>query len=115
MKRNCKDCLYSNFNEDGSVDCDKKLLSDGMMIHIEVDNVELPCPAHSSVLIHEIRYMHNNKYIYDDGSGQYCEVCRRKVNLDEIDQYEYIDIHDETGKVIGDKMICKICKGKGRR
>lgn len=112
MRRTCKDCLYANELEDGRVFCDKRVL-EGVDIYIEEDRVGFPCPAHSSKNIEEFRCMRNNEYIHED--GEHCEICRRKVDIDDISQYRYIDIQDEDGNIIGDKIQCRICKEKGRR
>ena len=114
-KYNCTNCLYSNEMENGEVMCDKKLLSEDKEIYIQIDKIKLPCPAHSSKYIEEIRYMRNNTWLHESEEGEYCEVCRRKVDLEDISQYGYIEIQDEEGNVAGEKMQCRICRGKGRR
>ena len=112
---NCTNCLYSNEMENGVIMCDKKLLYEGKEIYIAVNKAKLPCPAHSNRYIEETRYMRNNMWLHESEEGEYCEVCRRKVDLEDISQYGYIEIQNEEGKVIGEKMQCRICRGKGRR
>lgn len=111
---NCLNCLYSNEIEGRKVMCDKRLLSEYKEVFIEANKTELPCPAHSSKYIEETRYMRNNKWLHESEDGEYCGVCRRKVNLDDISLYNYIKIQNEDGKEV-EKMQCRICKGKGRR
>lgn len=112
---NCGSCLYSNFNNDGSAMCDKKIFMTGKLLHIDKNKVELPCPSHSSKYIEEIRYMRSNKWLHESEEGEYCEVCRRWVDLDDISQYGYIEVQDDKGNPTGKKMQCKICREKGRR
>lgn len=112
---NCKSCLYSNDLENGQVLCDKVILLYGKEVYVESDKVDLPCPSHSSKYIEEIRYMRNNKWLHESEEGEYCEVCRRWVDLDDISQYNFIEVQDKNGKVTGEKMQCKICGEKGRR
>lgn len=110
---NCENCLYSNFMEDGSVMCDKRLLSENKEVYVQVDKIKLECPAHSSKLIEETKYLRNNKWLHEAEEGNYCEVCRREVDLKDITQYGYIEVQDEKGDVIGEKMQCRICRGEG--
>ena len=109
----CRDCLYANFNEDGGVDCDKRVLLSGKMCEIEKENVDKPCPAHSSKSIENWRYVEGCKSLKD--CSDICEVCGRLVRLSDITQYGFIEVQDENGKVVGEKMQCKICRHKGRR
>ena len=115
MKYNCQDCFYSNFLKDGRVMCDKRLLSEDKKIYIEADKTELPCPAHSHKFIEETRYMYNNKWRHESDTELYCDICRRELNEDEIDQYSYIDVKDKKGEVVDEKLQCRICREKGRR
>lgn len=114
MDYTCRDCLYANFNEDGSVLCDKTVLITGELYYLEKDKVDLPCVAHSSKYIEEIRYMRNNQWLHDSEEGEYCQVCRRKINLEDISHYGFIPVQNESGKTTGEKMQCKICRSKGR-
>jgi len=93
---NCKTCLYSNFNEDMSVECDKKQVLTGKLIHIDAEDVEKNCVAHSSNRIEEWRYDRQNKFI--DEAEDACS-CGRMVNLEDEGSY----------KVIGSNLYCKIC------
>lgn len=113
MDYTCRDCLYANFNDGGSVDCDRKVLLTGRMCEIEEENVDKPCPAHSSRDIENWRYVENAKYLHQCDDS--CSICRRLVNLNDISQYGYIEVYDESGDAIGEKMQCKICRHKGRR
>ncbi len=113
MSYTCRDCLYANFNEDGSVFCDRKVLLTGRMCEIEEENVDKPCPVHSSRDIENWRYVENARYLHQCDDS--CGVCRRLVNLNDDSQYKYIEIKNENGKVAGEKMQCKICRHKGRR
>lgn len=109
----CKSCLYANELEDKRVFCDKVVLLYGKEAYIDADKVNLPCPSHSNRFIPETRCYFNN----DDmrNAEDSCEVCGRRVDLDDISQYGYIEVQDEEGKVVGEKMQCKICREKGRR
>lgn len=110
---NCKTCLYANFNNDGSAMCDKRLLSDDIEFYVPANKVELPCPCHSNRPILETRYMRDNTYIHECEEGNYCDICRRKVNLDNESQYEYIVEVDDEGNIII-KLCCRICREKKR-
>ena len=110
---NCNNCLYANGNEDGSVMCDKVLLLYGKEIYVESSKVDLPCPSHSSRYIEETRYMWNNDDVRDAEDS--CEVCGRRVDMNDETQYNFIEVQDEKGKVVGEKIQCKICRHKGRR
>lgn len=110
---NCKTCLYSNFLENGDVMCDKVILLYGKEVHVPTDNVDKPCPSHSSRFIEETRYYFNNKDMRNSENS--CEVCGRLVDLNDISQYGYIEVQDEKGNVNGEKLQCRICRGKGRR
>lgn len=113
MEYNCKSCLYSNFLEDGRVFCDKVILLYGKEVYVEDDKIDLPCPSHSNRFIEETRCYFNNKDVRDAEDS--CGVCGRLVDLDDISQYGYIEVQDEEGKFIGEKLQCKICREKGRR
>lgn len=110
---NCKSCLYSNDLDGGEVLCDKVILLYGKEVYVESDKVDLPCPSHSNRFIEETRYMWNNKDVRVAEDS--CEVCGRRVNLDDISQYGYIEVQDDKGSPAGEKMQCKICREKGRR
>ena len=112
MDYTCKDCLYANFNEDGSVDCDRKVLLTGRMCEIEEENVDKPCPAHSSRDVENWRYVENAKYLHQCDDS--CGICRRLVNLNDISQYGYVAVKDKDGKVVNLQMACRICIDKGR-
>ena len=111
---NCMNCFYANLNEELSVDCDKKFLLTGKMYHVKNEDVQKPCPAHSHILTEESRYMRNNKWLHESEEGDYCQVCRRQVDLDDITQYNYIETQDDECNVNGEILQCRICKGKGR-
>lgn len=113
MEYTCKDCFYANFNKDDSVSCDKKVLLTGKMCEIEKEKVDKSCPSHSEQPIENWRYVENRKVLSDCDDS--CEICNRLVNLNDISQYGYIEVQDKNGKIIGERMQCKICRHKGRR
>lgn len=112
---NCGNCLYANANDDGSVICDKKVFMTGQLFSVGENEAKLSCPSHSSKYIEEIRYMRNNKWLHESEEGEYCEVCRRWVDMGDETQYNFIEIQDENGKATGEKKQCKVCREKGRR
>jgi len=90
--------------------CDKKLLTDDLEIYIPPDKVDLSCPAHSNRPIKETGYMRKNKYVHEN--GECCDICRRKINLKDKNQYEILTKEDDEGVTI--TLRCRICKEKGR-
>lgn len=112
---NCVNCLYANNNEDGSILCNKKIFMTGELFHVTSTKINLPYPSHSSKYIEEIRYMRNNKWLHESEEGEYCEVCRRWVDMGDETQYNFIEVQDEKGSSAGEKLQCRICRGKGRR
>lgn len=116
---NCKTCLFANINKDGSVDCDKRVLLTGEMINIEAENVDKPCPAHSSRFIPETRYGFDNQDMRKAEDA--CEVCGRILDMSSKDTYDYVTeeftASDDDGNEEVKKEIvqeCKICIDKGR-
>lgn len=105
--KNCNTCLYSNFNKDGSVICDKVLLIYGKEVYVEKDKVGLNCPSHSDYPIKETRYMRDNDTLQD--AEEACGICGRLINLQDDSQYEYIAY---DGSLV---TQCRICKEKKRR
>lgn len=110
-KCNCYTCLYKDkINSDGSIDCDKKVLLTGKIVHIETDKVDKSCPCHSIRFIEETRYYLNNKdmrYSYNS-----CSICGRLY--DDMDENNY---EEETWEIDGKTINirrCRICIDKGR-
>ena len=97
---NCKTCLYAN--ENCGVDCDKRLLLDGKMVHIEPDKVELDCPSHSDYKVEETRYDRPWTYLHE--ADDVCSICGRPLRMSDENTYESI----------GHVIRCSICKEKGR-
>lgn len=111
---NCVNCLYSDFLENGEVFCDKVILLYNKKIYVDASKVNLSCPSHSNRYIEDWRY--TSEGVQDLRKAEdACEICGRLVDLDDESQYGYIEVQDEEGKVIGEKMQCKICREKGRR
>lgn len=113
MNYSCRSCLYSNFNEDGSVVCDKNLLIYGKLSRRDIELVDKDCIVHSDRKIENWRYVESGKYL--SGCHDSCDVCGRLVELNDISQYGYIEVYDKNGDITGEKMQCKICRNKGRR
>lgn len=110
-KYNCHTCLYKDkVYNDGSIDCDKKALLTGEIVHITADKVHLPCPCHSGRFIEETRYYLNNRDMRNSYNS--CSVCGRLY--DDTDENNYVN---ETWEIDGKvKYIqrCRICIEKGR-
>lgn len=113
MEYTCKDCMYANALPSGDVDCDKKILLNGKIHKVAKSKVDKPCPSHSDKPIENWRYVESRRILRDCDDS--CEVCGRLVDLNDISQYKYIEIQNENGDTVGEKMQCKICGHKGRR
>ncbi len=111
---NCKNCLYANELSDGRVFCDKVLLMYGKEVYIDADKTEKPCPAHSNKFIEDWRYTAIGVQDIRKADDA-CGVCGRLINLNDISQYGYIEVQDEKGTVVDEKLQCRICREKGRR
>lgn len=115
MKYSCVDCMYSNFNEDGAVVCDKKSLLNGRTIAVDKDKVDKKCTAHSSYYIEDWRYGANLHNIADADDA--CEVCGRLLDMFDEDSYEYVEeefLDDNKDEQTREVRKCKICIDKGR-
>lgn len=112
---NCKDCLYANERNDGSIYCDRRSLYDGVNVYITAEDKYLSCPVHSSIDREETRA--DRPWNYNSQADDVCGVCHRTLKLHRKDTYieKEVEVENADGN-IGTKNIkvCVICEKKGR-